>query len=64
MDDVDATERVGVKHRLRDLREPCRAKRRKVPWSVDEADGVAAELVGEAVEASSGAVDAADPPID
>lgn len=46
-------ERGEIKRRLRALHELCRADRRKVPESVSEAVGLAVELVGSVVVASS-----------
>lgn len=54
-----------MKQRLCDLHDSCRAKKRKVPASVSEAVGLAAELMNDAVITSSpGAVKVVDSRID
>lgn len=46
---LDATKRVVVKRRLRDFQNSSRAQRRKIPETVADAAGIAAELLGNAV---------------
>lgn len=61
---VAERQRVGDRRRFRDLQESCRARSRKVPKVVSEADGLAIELVKNvAVESSSGVDAIFDPRI-
>lgn len=51
--EMDSVERVGVKRRLRDLQDSCRTKRRRIPETIADAVGLAAELVSDVAVAPS-----------